>query len=103
MSIGQALIGDFNIQKQERQTMMQRSTMQPCHLWPTGHLTPSQNVSTWSNATVADSYLAQYNTLAGIELRRRFYRINKLVEIREGEMFTEPLDELRLKIARWLN
>lgn len=32
----------------------------------------------------------------------RFFRINNEIEIPEGGTFEEPLDELRLKVARWL-
>lgn len=33
----------------------------------------------------------------------KFWRLNKVVEMNEGAKFEEPLDELRLKVARWLN
>jgi Tfp pilus assembly protein PilV len=33
----------------------------------------------------------------------RFWRVNKVVEINEGAKFEDPVDELRLKVARWLN
>jgi len=33
----------------------------------------------------------------------RFFRINKAVEMYEGQKVEEPLDELRVKVATWLN
>jgi len=33
----------------------------------------------------------------------KFFRINEKVELSEGEMIKEPLDELRIKVAKWLN
>lgn len=34
---------------------------------------------------------------------RTFYRINQKIELREGEEIKEPLDELRIEVAKWLN
>jgi len=33
----------------------------------------------------------------------KFNRINEVVEIAEGRKVSEPLDELRIKVAKWLN
>ncbi len=47
--------------------------------------------STWSDAIT--------NAIRKI----RFWRVNKVVEMNEGAKFEDSLDELRLKVARWLN
>jgi hypothetical protein len=33
----------------------------------------------------------------------KFFRVNQVVELEEGGKFDDPVDELRLKVARWLN
>ena len=33
----------------------------------------------------------------------KFFRINKSCRLEEGDKFEEPLDELRIETARWLN
>lgn len=38
-----------------------------------------------------------------ISKKIHFYRINKLVEVGEGEEVKDPVDRLRIKAARWLN
>ena len=41
---------------------------------------------------------------SGVKPQNRiFYRINQKVELREGEAIKEPLDELRIEVANWLN
>ncbi len=38
------------------------------------------------------------------EMKIRFHRVNELVEIHEGAIaIKEPLDELRIEVAKWLN
>jgi len=43
------------------------------------------------------------DSLGKTEKFMKFFRINKEVKIAEGAEVHEPLDELRLKVARWLN
>lgn len=44
------------------------------------------------------------NPFIGIQkLVHKFFRINKEIQFTEGALFEEPLDELRLKVAKWLN
>lgn len=43
------------------------------------------------------------NSVANAIRKIKFWRVNKVVEMDEGARFDDPLDELRLKIARWLN
>ncbi len=43
------------------------------------------------------------DTIANAIRKIRFWRINKVVEMSEGAKFEDPLDEFRLKVARWLN
>jgi len=50
-------------------------------------------------------YDSFYNWNFGVQQNRqtiKFNRINEVVEIAEGGEIAEPLDELRIKVARWL-
>ena len=51
--------------------------------WQQVHLGPPQ----WKNP---------YNRL------KRFFRINEEIQYNEGQIISEPLDELRIKVAEWL-
>jgi len=42
------------------------------------------------------------NTVANVIRKIKFWRVNKVIEMDEGAKFEDPLDELRLKVARWL-
>ena len=39
----------------------------------------------------------------GVKKMIKFWRVNQVVEIDEGAELTDPLDSLRLHIARWLH
>ena len=57
------------------------------------------------NETLDEDMIRKLKTAYGTTKEKviKFFRINKVVEMKEGEEYADPLDELRLKVARWLN
>jgi len=43
------------------------------------------------------------NSMANAVRKIKFWRVNRVVEMSEGAKFEDSLDELRLKVAKWLN
>jgi len=43
------------------------------------------------------------STMSSAIRKIKFWRINRVIEMDEGAKFEDPLDELRLKVARWLS
>lgn len=85
--------------------------------WQVGTAMPCNNLSTttatldaWQDQMAAQQQAYQYyvqvpnwaNTMASAIQKIKFWRINKVVEMNEGSSYEDPLDELRLKVARWL-
>lgn len=87
--------------------------------WQVGSTIPCNDLSTttatlraWQDQAVAQQQAYQYqcyvqvpswaNTMSSAVRKIKFWRINKVVEMDEGASFQDPLDELRLKVARWL-
>ncbi len=87
--------------------------------WQVGTAMPCNNLSTttatlgaWQDQATAQQQAYQYqyyvqvpswaNTMASAIQKIKFWRINKVVEMSEGSSYEDPLDELRLKVARWL-
>lgn len=84
---------------------------QPGMAIPTNDLSiTSATIGAWQDlATTQQTYQyymqippAWSNAMASAARKIRFWRINKVVEMSEGASYEDPLDELRLKIARWL-
>ncbi len=86
--------------------------------WQVGSAIPCNDISTttatlsaiWQGAATAQQQTYQYymqvpnwaNAMAGAIRKIKFWRVNQVVEMDEGASFQDPLDELRLKVARWL-
>jgi hypothetical protein len=87
--------------------------------WQAGTAIPTNDLSIttttlggyWQDATTQQQAYQYYmqvpsawaNTMANAIQKIKFWRINKVVEMNEGAKFEDPLDELRLKVAHWLN
>jgi len=68
------------------------------------------NANGWygnSTTTIPEAYQSQpsydFHFPSVTDRIIRFFRINKAVEMYEGQKVEEPLDELRVKVATWLN
>ena len=87
--------------------------------WQVGSAIPCNDPSTttailgaWQDQTAAQQQAYQYqyyvqvpnwvNTMASAVRKIKFWRVNQVVEMDEGSSYQDPIDELRLKIARWL-
>ena len=80
----------------------------PCN----GLSTTTATLSAWQDQATAQQQAYQYqyyvqvpnwaNGMANVVRKIKFWRVNKIVEMDEGASFQDPLDELRLKVARWL-
>ncbi len=46
--------------------------------------------------------LLQLNYKNPFNRLRTFFRINEAVQFNEGQIISEPLDELRIKVAEWV-
>lgn len=60
--------------------------------------TLGSNLNQWMGGVGISSIPLEYPSC-----KIRFFRINEKAEMAEGEKFIEPLDELRLKVAKWLH
>lgn len=86
--------------------------------WQVGSM-PCNNLSTttatlaaWQDQATAQQQTYQYqyyvqvpnwaNAMSSAIRKIKFWRVNQVVEMDEGASFQDPLDELRLKVARWL-
>lgn len=69
-------------------------------------LTNTTNTANWSTTATIDSSYLYYNWGQGFPSMAtrmlKFFRVNEAVEIEEGAI-KDPLDELRLKVMRWLD
>jgi hypothetical protein len=81
--------------------------------WQAGSAgTTTATLSGWQDAAMQQQQAYQYqyyaqvptwtNSMANAIRKIKFWRVNQLVEMDEGSTYQDPLDELRLKIARWL-
>jgi hypothetical protein len=56
----------------------------------------------WTTTTGTGGYTTSTGDYTVEQLQVSFYRINELCSFSEGGIFKEPLDELRIKVAKWL-
>jgi len=76
---------------------------QPIQMDELGQLQTQSGFYTGSTATTTgDDYTLKLNEPPSFN-KRTFYRINQKVGHIEGATFEEPLDELRIEVAKWLN
>lgn len=64
---------------------------------------PDQTVpyTTTTTATLGNAFTS-WAQGAYSKARIKFWRVNQVVEIDEGQEMADPLDKLRLSVARWL-
>lgn len=78
------------------------STGQEYALYVDGNVGTSATLNIGGETLDATALRKLKETYGKVKKVIRFFRVNKVVEINEGESL-EPIDELRLKVARWLN
>jgi len=89
---------------------MQQQMANPAYYNLVDSLTTTGDTLGWSNTTTADVhiqgnvYANAFQTWGQQACRKiiKFFRVNELVEVPEG-VVVEPLDELRIKVMRWLD
>lgn len=89
-------------------TTAQLDAYQALSGWQVGSATTTLGGIWQDTATQQQSYQyymqvpSAWASMASAIQKIKFWRINKVVEMEEGGRFEDPLDELRLKVARWL-
>ncbi len=92
----------FNNAYQHKQYAQSINLGAPSDLWYSN----ATDSTTWSTGTTSatvnfDGWKQTYGSIK--ENVIRFFRLNKIVELKQGAVSDDPVDELRLKVARWLN
>ncbi len=93
-----AQLANLDEQNQQRQQAMQQMA-NPCgYIYQQGSTVP-YTTATQGTLTTNFSY---WQDVCNRVMKLKFWRVNQIIEMNDGTEFTDPLDKLRVTVARWL-
>lgn len=84
-------------QSQQNQQAMQQMA-NPAFMYQPGTAVP---YTTATQATLTTNF-SYWQDVCNRVMKLKFWRVNQIIEMNDGTEFTDPLDKLRVTVARWL-
>ncbi len=85
-------------QQQQAYNNLQQQLASPMYIYQSGLTAPYTTATQATLSTTFSNWAQDVYAKAKI----KFWRVNQIVEMDEGGEMIDPLDNLRLKVARWL-
>ena len=92
-----AQLANLDDQNQQKQQAMQQMA-NPGYIYQQGSTVP-YTTATQGTLTTNFSY---WQDTCNRRMKLKFWRVNQIIEMNDGTEFTDPLDKLRVTVARWL-
>jgi len=94
-----AQLANLDDQNQQKQQAMQQMA-NPGYIYQQGSAMP-YTTGTATQATLSTNF-SYWQDACNRIMKLKFWRVNQVVEMNDGTEFTDPLDKLRVTVARWL-